>query len=87
MAASDEWEIQYLTESGWIVGDYKLDDGVQKKNGKPQGAVMWARRHVTVGKLGAPSSVNVDESRSNIIHDVEKINTLLAKYGEPQFSV
>lgn len=87
MAASNEWEIQYLTESGWVMGGYKLDCGDQKKDEKPEGSVMSARRHVTVGKLGAPSSMNVDESRSNLIQDVEKINVLLLKYGEPKFGV
>lgn len=87
MAASNEWEIQYLTESGWVTGGYKLDCGDQKADVKPEGAVMSVRRHVTVGKLGAPSSMNVDESRNNLIRDIEKINSLLAKYGEPQFGV
>lgn len=87
MAASNEWEIRYLTESGWITGGYKLDCGDKKTDVKPEGALMWSRRHVTVGKLGAPSSMNVDESRGNLIQDKNKINSLLAKYGEPQFGV
>lgn len=87
MAASNEWETQYLTESGWVMGGYKLDCGDQKIDEKLNGAVMRAHRHVTVGKLGAPSSINVNESRSNLIKDVDKINTLLVKYGEPQFGV
>ncbi|MGY3865267.1 translation initiation factor 1 [Aeromonas bivalvium] len=87
MAASDEWEIQYLTESGWVIGGYKLDCGDQKNDAQPEGAVMWVRRHVIVGKLGAPSSMRVNDSRSNLIQDVETINALLLKYGEPQFGV
>jgi len=87
MAVSNEWEIQYLTESGWVSGGYKFDCGDQKKDEKPEGAVMSVRRQVTVGKLGAPSAINVDESRSNLIQDIEKIKSLLLKYGEPPFGV
>lgn len=87
MAASNEWEIQYLTQSGWVIGGYKHDYGAKKDDEQPEEAVMWARRHVIVGKLGATSSVSVDESRGNLIQDVERINTLLLKYGEPQFGV
>jgi|UPI00056CF6B2 hypothetical protein len=87
MAASNEWEVQYLTESGWAMGGHKLDCGERKEDVKPEGAVMSARRHVTVGKLGVASSMNVDESRSNLIPNTNKINELLAKYGEPQFGV
>lgn len=87
MVASNEWEIQYLTESGWVIGGYKHDFGDAKENVKPDGAVLSVYRHVIVGKLGAPSSVNVDESRNNLIDDIEKINSLLEIYGEPQFGV
>ncbi|WP_429110728.1 hypothetical protein [Aeromonas veronii] len=87
MAASNEWEIQYLTESGWVVGGYKHDCGTTKDDEQPVGAVMWERRHVIVGKLGAPSSMSVAESRGNLIQDVERINTLLLKHGKPQFGV
>lgn len=87
MGASNEWEIQYLTEAGWVTGGYKLDCGNHKEDIRPVGAVLSARRHVTVGKLGAPSSMKVNESRRNLIKDIEKINSLLVKYGEPQFGV
>ncbi len=87
MAASNEWEIQYLTESGWVIGGYRLDCGAEKKDEQPEGAVMWERRHVIVGKLGAPSSMSVNETRGNLIQDVRRINTLLLKYGKPQFGV
>ena len=87
MAASNEWEVQYLTESGWVTGGYKLDCGEHKQDSRPENAVLSVRRHVTVGKLGAPSSMKVDESRSNLISDSAKIDSLLAKYGEPNFGV
>lgn len=87
MVASSEWETQYLTESGWVVGGYKLDCGDRKDDEKPEGAVMFVRRQVTVGKLGVSSSIDVNEFRSNLIRDLERISTLLLKYGEPQFGV
>lgn len=87
MAASNEWEVKYLTENGWISGGYKLDCGSKRDDVQPEGAVLCARRHVTVGKLGAPSSMKMDESQSNLISDVERIKFLLVKYGEPQFGV
>ncbi|MBL4900900.1 MAG: hypothetical protein JKX76_14920 [Colwellia sp.] len=87
MAASNEWEVMYLTDTGWVLGGYRLDCGDRKEDSKPEGAVMWARRHVTVGKLGAPSSMNVDESRDDLITDTKKIESLLKQYGEPPFGV
>ena len=87
MAASDEWEIFYLTDTGWVLGGYRLDCGDKQEDTKPQGAVMWARRHVTVGKLGAPSSVKAIESEGHLIQDKQKVELLLKKYGKPQFGV
>ncbi|MBA3581022.1 MAG: translation initiation factor 1 [Gammaproteobacteria bacterium] len=87
MAASDEWEIKYLTESGWVIGGYRLDSGKQKEDAKPRGGVLFVKRRVILGVLGVPSSLNVDESRHNLINDTNKINALLAKYGEPKFRI
>lgn len=87
MAASNEWEIQYLTENGWVSGGHKLDCGSTREEIKPSGAVLRIRRHVTVGKLGAPSSMKVDETKSELIRDTEKIQSLLAKFGNPPFGV
>ena len=87
MAASNEWETQYLTLEGWVTGGYKLDHGERKEDCKPEGAVLRAYRHVTVGKLGVSSSVNVDESQHELIDDKELIESLLNKYGQPKFGV
>ncbi|MCL2915389.1 hypothetical protein L2725_16670 [Shewanella corallii] len=87
MVASNEWETQYLTKDGWVTGGYKLDHGKKKEDIPPEGAVLRAYRKVTVGKLGAPSSMNVDESQSELTKDQDLINTLLNKFGQPQFGV
>ena len=87
MVASDEWEVLYLTENGWVTGGYKLDCGEIKEDSRPKGAVLEVRRHAVLGKLGVPSSMHSDESRSNLIQDKDKIKSLLSKFGEPKFSV
>lgn len=87
MAASNEWQILYLTKTGWIAGGYKLDCGDKQDDVQPTGAVFRSYRKVTVGKLGAPSSMNVDEHQSNLVDDQELIASLLEKYGQPQHSV
>jgi len=87
MAASNEWETQYLTSDGWVAGGFKHDSGNKREDIQPQGAVLKAYRKVVVGQLGAPSSMNVDESQRELIRDKYLINSLLAKYGQPQFGV
>lgn len=87
MAASNEWEMQYLTSYGWVMGGYRYDHGERKDDIQPEGAVLSAYRKVTVGKLGTPSSMDVDESQSELIKDKDLINSLLAKYGQPEFGV
>lgn len=87
MAASNEWQMLYLTKDGWVTGGYKLDHGEEKDDFQPLGAVFRSYRKVTVGKLGAPSSMNVDESQSELIDDKDLIVSLLEKYGQPKHSV
>lgn len=87
MAASNEWQTKYLTNDGWRSGGYHHDNGENREDIKPIGAVLKAYRHVTVGKLGVPSSMKVNESRIELIADKLLIQSLLSKYGEPVFSV
>lgn len=87
MAASNEWQTKYLTSDGWKIGGYRYDDGETKEDIQPHGAVLRAYRKVTVGALGAPSSMKVDESKSDLTQDKQLIQALLSKYGEPVFSV
>lgn len=87
MAASDEWEIMHLTVGGWVSGGYKLDCGSVREDVTPTNAVLSVRRHVTVGKLGAPSSMKVKESTTKHTSNEDEIEQLLAKYGKPPFGV
>lgn len=53
----------------------------------PVGSVISTHRHITVCKLDFPPPINIDESRSYHILDVDEINSLSLKYGESQFCV
>lgn len=87
MAASDEWQVMHLTASGWVLGGGKYDDGQRIEDVVPAGAVLSVCRHVTVGKLGVGSSMNVNESETPRAADRGMIEMLLSKYGKPQFGV
>lgn len=87
MSASNEWQVMHLTNEGWIGGGFRHDCGSTKDDVTPNGAVLSVRRHVTVGKLGAPSSMNVDESEIKHTNNQSLIDSLIQQYGKPQFSV
>jgi hypothetical protein len=87
MGLSNEWQVMHLTKDGWVGGGYRLDCGNKKYDVVPSGTVLSIRRHVTVGKLGAPSSMNVDESETLHSSDQNLIDALIKKYGKPQFGV
>jgi hypothetical protein len=87
MAASNEWQVLHLTNEGWLGGGHHLDCGDRKNDVIPSGTVLSVRRHVTVGKLGAPSSMNVDESETKHTNDQSLIDALIKQYGKPQFGV
>ncbi len=87
MGLSNEWQVKHLTNDGWVGGGYRLDCGDKKDDVVPSDAVLSVRRHVTVGKLGAPSSMNVDESETKHTNNQALIDSLISKYGKPQFSV
>ena len=87
MGASNEWQVLHLTNEGWIGGGYRLDCGDRKDDETPSGTVLSVRRHVTVGKLGAPSSMNIDESETKHTNNKTLIDSLIQQYGKPQFAV
>jgi hypothetical protein len=87
MSASNEWEIKHLTHNGWVGGGHRLDCGSRKDDVTPNGTVLSVRRHVTVGKLGAPSSMNVDESETKYTNDQSVIDALILQDGEATFGV
>jgi hypothetical protein len=85
MAASDEWQEQHLTPSGWILGSGKYDFEGKEERPTPPDTVLTVRRHVYVGAIGARA--NVDESRFERSNDKELIRALLEKYGQARFGV
>lgn len=85
--ASNEWQYLHLTEKGWSSGGHRYDNGENKDDMKPPGAVLTVFRHVTVGSIGAPSSMNVDERTTKHISDEGKIKALLDQFGDPPFCV
>jgi hypothetical protein len=86
MSLSDEWENMHLTPSGWVQGSQKLD--FQRNTDDkpvPEDAVLTAYRKVYVGAIGATPQVT--ENTTNLSDNLELIESLLAKFGKPQFGV
>jgi hypothetical protein len=86
MALSNEWENMHLTPSGWVQGSTKLDfQRSSEYRPVPEDAVLTAYREVYVGAIGATAQVT--ENTTKLSSDAELINSLMAKFGKPQFGV
>ncbi|PME35099.1 hypothetical protein BCV39_18855 [Vibrio sp. 10N.286.55.E10] len=85
MALSNEWEYMHLTPIGWVQGSTKLDFQGKKDVPVPDDAVFSVYRKVYVGAIGAKPDIT--EETKNISNDLQLIEKMLKKFGEPKFSV
>jgi len=84
MPNSEEWQELHLTPNGWIAGTYRRTPWPVVNVTPPETRVLTIRRHVTAIYCG-PS--RVVEDRTPQTEDMAQIESLLARYGEPEFSV
>ncbi len=85
MALSNEWEYMHLTPIGWVQGSTKLDFQGMKDVPVPDNAVLSVYRKVYVGAIGAKP--DVIQETTNLSNDLQLIEKLLTKFGEPKFGV
>ncbi|WP_218243270.1 translation initiation factor 1 [Comamonas fluminis] len=81
---SDEMQEMHLTQTGWVAGNARYDDGTKDNHGCPPDAVLTVRREVVAPAIGV---ARVSENETKHSDDEQLIAELLAKYGKAQFCV
>lgn len=84
MSNSEEWEVLHLTPAGWIAGSYRRTPWPKVDMDPPETDVLTVRRHVTTTYCGPSRAV---EDRTPQTQDMALIESLLARYGNPEFSI
>lgn len=84
MPNSEEWEELHLTPAGWIAGSYRHTPWPAVDVETPAANVLTVRRHVSAVYGGQSRAV---EDRTPQTEDMALIESLLARYGSPQFNV
>ncbi|CAG9167723.1 hypothetical protein LMG23992_00891 [Cupriavidus laharis] len=84
MSNSDEWEELHLTSAGWIAGSYRHTPWQPVDVEPPETGVLTVRRHVTATYCGPSRTV---EDRTPKTQDMALIESLLTRYGNPEFSI
>jgi hypothetical protein len=84
MSNSEEWEELHLTPAGWVAGSYRHTPWPVVAVIPPESGVLTVRRHVTA-IYGGPS--RAVEDRTPQTQDMGLIESLLARYGGPEFGI
>ncbi|ABF12286.1 hypothetical protein ACUXAV_002243 [Cupriavidus metallidurans] len=84
MPNNEEWEELHLTPAGWIAGSYRHTPWQPVAVTPPDAAVLTVRRHVTA-TYGGPS--RAIEDRTPQTQDMALIESLLTRYGSPEFGI
>lgn len=84
MSNTEEWEVLHLTPAGWIAGSYRHTPWPAVDVEAPDSGVLTVRRHVTATYCGPSRAV---EDRTPQTQDMALIESLLDRYGSPEFSV
>jgi len=84
MLINDEWEEMHLAPGGWIAGSYRHTPWPAVEIPRPDTPVLTVRRHVTA-TYGGPS--RVVEERTPLTSDMSQIESLLIRYGDPEFGI
>ncbi len=84
MSNNEEWEELHLTPAGWIAGSYRQTPWQAVDVTPPDSAVLTVRRHVTAIYCGASRAV---EDRTPQTQDMALIESLLSRYGSPEFGI
>ncbi|SDP79110.1 hypothetical protein SAMN04488595_12410 [Ralstonia sp. 25mfcol4.1] len=84
MSNSEEWEELHLTPGGWVAGSYRHTPWPKVDIAPPDAGVLTVRRHVTATYCGPSRAI---EDRTPQTRDMALIESLLARYGNPEFSI
>jgi len=84
MSTSEEWEELHLTPGGWIAGSYRHTPWPALEVSPPEAGVLTVRRHVTATYCGPSRAV---EERTPQTQDMALIESLLARFGAPEFTI
>ncbi len=84
MPNNEEWEELHLTPDGWIAGSYRHTPWQAVSVAQPDASVLTVRRHVTA-IYGGPS--RAIEDRTPQTEDMGLIESLLTRFGNPEFKI
>ncbi|KAF7962918.1 translation initiation factor 1 [Cupriavidus sp. UYMU48A] len=84
MSNSEEWEELHLTPAGWIAGSYRHTPWPVVDVAQPDSSVLTVRRHVTATYCGPSRAI---EDRTPQTQDMALIESLLTRYGNPEFTI